>query len=175
MAAARGRRPWLKAIRESKDPGLFTVVFEDAAAMLGLLVALIGIFLAQTLDLPVLDGVASILIGVILAMTACLLAYECKALLIGEAALPETREAIRAAIAADPAIAKINEILTMHMGAKDILLTASLDFRDSLSAAEVEIAVARLEQQIKTDHPAVKRVFFEAQSWRAHLEAQKTL
>lgn len=170
---SRRGRPWLKAVRESKDPSVFTVLFEDGAAMSGLLVAMLGIFLADQLDMPVLDGVASVIIGLILAATAFLLAFECKALLIGEAASPETCESIRSLLESEPGVSRLNELLTMHMGPEDILVTASLDFQDALGSDEVEEIVASLDERIRAEQPAVKRVFFEARSWRDHAAARK--
>jgi cation diffusion facilitator family transporter len=168
----KGNRSLLAAIRRSKDPTVFTVLFEDSAAMMGLVVAIVGIALAEHLDLPVLDGVASILISLILAGTATALAYESKGLLIGEAVFPETKAAIQALLQSDPRIAVTNEILTMHLGPNDVLLNLSVDFRDALSSAEVEAAISELESTIKAKFPVVRRVFIEAQSWAAHRRAQ---
>ena len=165
------RRGFLRAIRRSKDPTIFTVLFEDTAAVLGLLVAFTGIFLAETLELPVLDGVASIGIGVILAITAALLAYECKGLLIGEAAQPDTVRGIGEIVAADPRITQTNEILTLHFGPTDVLLNISLDFVDSIGADEVERAISQLEIEIKGKYPEITRVFIEAQSRAGHQRA----
>src|SRR5690606_34316369 len=83
-----------QAVRGSKDPTIFTILFEDTAAMLGLIVALVGIFFAQYLGIPELDGVASVVIALILASVAVLLAIECKGLLIGESADPLVHEGI---------------------------------------------------------------------------------
>jgi divalent metal cation (Fe/Co/Zn/Cd) transporter len=166
---------WLEAVHVSKDPTVFTVLFEDAAAMLGLLVALVGIALSQVLDLPVLDGVASLVIGLILAGTAAFLAWECQSLLTGEGASPEVQASIHAIAAAEPAVARPNEILTMHFGPQDVLAALSLDFIDSGTAAEVEKAVTRIERQIKAAHPEVKRVFIEAQDRDAHRRSQPSL
>lgn len=167
----KGDRNIFAAIRRSKDPTIFTVLFEDSAAMLGLVVAIVGIALAEHLDLPMLDGVASILISMILAGTAMLLAYESKGLLIGEAVHPETKAAILTLLKADPRIAVTNEVLTMHLGPEDVLLNLSVDFRDALSSAEVEEAISELESRIKRDFPVVRRVFIEAQNWAAHRRA----
>ena len=168
---ARGDMPFFEAVRKSKDPALFTVLFEDSAAMLGLLVALAGIGLGQALDMPVLDGAASVAIGVILALTAMLLAYECKSLLIGEAADPDVVSGIGELARSTPGISRINELRTMHLGPQDILLNISLDFADHLGSSQVEEAISTLEQRIKAEHPDVKRVFIEAQSVRRHLES----
>jgi len=167
----KGKRGWMAEIRHSKDPTKFTVLFEDSAAMLGLVVALIGIALARHLHMPVLDGAAAIVIGVILATTAGLLAYECKGLLIGEAASPAVIASIRKTATAQEGVDSVNEVLTMHLGPEDILANLSLDFSDGLSATQVEAATSRLEQAIKAEHPHIKRIFIEAQSTEAHHRA----
>lgn len=164
----KGDRGMFEAIRRSKDPTVFTVLFEDSAAMLGLIVAMVGIFLADYLDMPVLDGVASIAISFILAGTAVVLAYESKGLLIGEGVHPETKAAIQEMLRRDDRIAVTNEILTMHMGPQDVLVNLSVDFRAALSSNEVEEAISELEITIKDRFPEVKRVFIEAQMWTAH-------
>jgi cation diffusion facilitator family transporter len=167
----QGRFGWLASIRRSKDPVVFTVLLEDSAAMLGLVVAMAGVALAQMFDLPVLDGVASIIIGLILAATAAFLAYEAQSLLTGEAADPELRAAIRAIVASEPGVVSTNEMLTMHFGPREVLVTLSLEFADELSATAVEDAVSAIERRIRSAHPQVKRVFVEAQSFLAHRNA----
>lgn len=164
----KGDRGYLKAIQVSKDPSIFTVLLEDTAAMLGLLAAFFGILLGQLLDIPELDGVASMVIGVILALAAVLLAYETKGLLIGEAADPELVRRLRSLVQAHKAVFRINELLTLHQGPHDLLVTVSVDFHPNLSADEVEAAISELERHMKQADPAVQRVFIEAQSWRAH-------
>jgi cation diffusion facilitator family transporter len=170
----RGKLGILVSIRRSKDPTIFTVLFEDSAAMLGLIVAFVGIGLAEYLGIPQLDGVASMVIGLILACTAMLLAYESKGLLIGEAAYPEVQAGIREIISDDPGILVTNEVLTLHFGPEDVLLNLSVDFADHLSSVDVEAAISELEQRIKTRYPEVKRVFIEAQSWAGHRRAAAT-
>lgn len=164
----KGRRGWLEAVRVSKDPTVFTVLFEDTAAMAGLVVAFIGIFLAQQLGLPVLDGVASVIIGVILAVTAILLAVECKGLLIGESAASSVVDDIRRRVGDAEGVSRINEVLTMHLGPTDVLVNISIDFRDDLPSQEIETMVSRLESDIRQAWPIVTRVFIEAQHAAAH-------
>ena len=164
----KGTQGWLSAVRTSKDPMVFTVLFEDSAAMLGLLTAMIGIFLSQTLDMPVLDGVASVIIGLILVVTASFLAYECQGLLTGEAVRPKTRAKLKAIAEAAPGVRCVNELLTMHFGPNDVLVAISLDFADGLSSQEIEATVTAIERQMKAEHPEVKRIFIEAQSFREH-------
>ncbi len=165
---AKGKLGYFEAVRRSKDPALFTVLFEDSAAMLGLIVAMIGIALSQWLDMPFLDGVASVLIGVILAATAALLAYEAKGLLIGEGVEPEVRDGILAILNQQDDILQVNELRSMHLGPEEVLLTISVDFAGNLSADQVEAAISTMEREIKSGYPDVKRLFIEAQNWRAH-------
>jgi cation diffusion facilitator family transporter len=169
----KGRRGWMAEIRHSKDPAKFTVLFEDTAAMLGLIVALSGIWAAQHFNMPVFDGVAAIVIGVILAVTAALLAFECKGLLIGEAASPAVVRSIRNAVSSQDGVIAVNEVLTMHLGPEDILANLSLDFADDLSAEQVEATISKLELAIKAEHPQVKRIFIEAQNAEAHHRAAR--
>ncbi len=164
----KGGRGWLEEVRHSKDPTIFTVLFEDSAAMLGLLAAFLGILAAQVLNLPVMDGVASIVIGGILALTAVLLALESKGLLIGEAASAETVAGIRDILSGEPGILAINEVLTMHLGPNDVLANISIDFREGIASGEVEATITGLERSVKTAYPQVKRVFIEAQGWASH-------
>jgi cation diffusion facilitator family transporter len=164
----RAGRGWLAAVKSSKDPTVFTVLFEDTAALLGLLVALLGVFFSQALNMPVLDGVASVGVGLILAATAFFLAAESQSLLTGEAAAPHTRTEIKAIAGAQPGVARVNELITMHFGPCDILVTLSLDFDDAMPAGEVERTVTRIEKAIKSAHPDVTRIFIEAQSFDGH-------
>jgi cation diffusion facilitator family transporter len=164
----KGDLGYWEAVRRSKDPAVFTVLFEDSAAMLGLLVALVGIALGEWLEMPALDGVASIGIALILAATAVMLAYECKSLLIGEGVLPDVLRGVEAIVRAQPSILAINEHRSVHLGPEDVLLTLSLDFASDLTADEVEDAISRMERAIKTRYPEIRRVFIEAQNGRAH-------
>ncbi|MEP3667201.1 MAG: cation diffusion facilitator family transporter [Roseibium sp.] len=160
----RGKKSIMAAVRDSKDPTVFTVLFEDSAAMLGLVVAFLGLLGVQYLGLPWLDGAASIMIGVILAGTAALLAYETKGLLIGEGASPEVLASIESIIGATPAIRNLNEIRTLHRSPHDILLALSVDFIDEVKAGTVEETIYSLERTIKMQMPSVTRLFIEVQA-----------
>ncbi len=168
FSTTRGKKGLFQAVQESKDPTIFTVLFEDTAAMLGLIVALIGIWLSVTLNMPVLDGVASIIIGIILAGTALLLALETKSLLIGEAAAPEIVEDIKKLIEEQKNIVAMNEIRTLHRGPNDVLLALSVDYVDTVLAGDVERTNTELEMAIKEKYPVVKRLFIEVQSAKDH-------
>ena len=164
----KGNAGLFETVRHSKDPTVFTVLFEDTAAMLGLIVAFIGIWLSANLGISWADGAASILIGVILAGTAILLAYETKGLLIGEAASPAIIEDITSIIQKSDTILHVNELRTMHMGPNDILLAASLDFKDDITAADVEQKIAELEKEIKSKYSEMKHLFIEVQKKDDH-------
>jgi len=163
----RAGRRWILAVKSSKDPTVFTVLFEDTAALLGLIVALLGVFLSEALDLPVLDGLASVLIGVILAGTAFFLAAESQSLLTGEAASHDTRVSINRIARAEPGVMGLNQARTMHFGPNEVFVALSLDFDDTLAAGEVERIVSRIERKLKAAHPELQHVFIEAQSFDA--------
>ena len=160
----RGERSMLEEVRHSKDPTVFTVLFEDTAAMLGLVAAFVGLLVTQFLHVAWADAAASIAISVILALTALGLAYETKSLLTGEAASTSTVEGIRQMALAEPAVHAVNELRTVHFGPDGILATLSLDFADRAGLGDVERTVTRLDRQIKERFPAISRVFVEAQA-----------
>jgi cation diffusion facilitator family transporter len=160
----KGPVGYIDAVRQGKDPSMFMVLFEDTAAMLGLIVAFIGILLGHLTGSPYFDGVASILIGVILGGVSIWLAYETKGLLIGESAQKHIIQGIRALVSSYKEIEQVNEILTMHMGPEFILVNLSADFVDTVSAGEVEKIIKNLDTRIKQTYPEVKRIFIEAEA-----------
>ncbi|MFW5734367.1 MAG: cation diffusion facilitator family transporter [Oceanidesulfovibrio sp.] len=159
----RRDRSFLKAVTGGKDPTIFVVVFEDSAAMLGLLVALVGVTLGDITGNPYFDGAASVTIGLLLAATAAWLAYETKGLLIGESADPRVVEGIRRIAGEHEEVLHVNEVLTLHMGPEFILVTMSVDFRDDLAAGRIERAVCALDSAVKDAFPKVKKVYIEAE------------
>ena len=160
---ARGKKGTLDAVRHGKDPTLFVVLFEDSAAMLGLFIAFIGIFLAQATGIAMFDGIASVLIGCILAVTAFWLSMETKGLLIGERANVEVVDGIKAILAKQEGVEKTNEVLTLHMGPEFILANISLEFSDKLKTGQLEKIISAIDAGIKGQYPIVKRVFIEAE------------
>jgi len=163
----KGKLGWLRAVQASKDPTVLVVLFEDSAAMLGLLIALAGVGLAQITGDPTYDAAASIGIGLVLAVTAAWLASETKGLLIGERARPDVVEDIRRICRDLDKVERVNEVLTMHMGPEYVLATLSLEFADALTITELERTIEDLNQRIRAAHPEVKKVFIEAESWPA--------
>lgn len=153
-----------RAIRGSKDPTIFTVLLEDTAALLGIGVAFLGVFLGHLLHNPYLDGAASIVIGLILALVAILLVFESKALLVGESAAPETVESIRMLAESDAAVKGVIRVLTMHMGPEEVLLNVELQFDPQLSTTALAQAVERIEQRIRQHHQDIKHIFIEVKS-----------
>ena len=163
----RGERRYselVDAIRNSKDPPSFMVLFEDSAALAGILVAFTGIFLSVDLNLPVLDGIGSILIGLILAVTAGLLAKETKSLLIGEPADPGIVASIKHVAEKIDGITHANGILTLHLAPQQILVALSLEFADELKTPDIEARVIELERCVRLSHPQVVAVFVKPQS-----------
>ena len=163
----RGERRYSEifdAIRKSKDPPSFMVLFEDSAALAGILVAFAGIYLSVRLNLPILDGVGSILIGLILGVTAWLLAKETKSLLIGERADPGIVDSIMRVAEQIDGVDHANGILTVHLAPKEILVALSLEFADDLRTPEIEAKVVELERCVRLSHPEVVAVFVKPQS-----------
>jgi len=160
----RGDRGLLEAIRSSKDPTTFTVLFEDSAAMAGLVVALVGVHLTEALQMPIIDGIASILIGLILCGVASFLVWESKKLLVGEAASPELRAHLRKIAEEDPNVEDVLRSMTLHMGPNTLILNMDLQFAPSLAPAEIRRTVDRVEREIRDEHPEVRFVFLEAAS-----------
>jgi cation diffusion facilitator family transporter len=167
FSKTKGTWGYAQAVHRGKDPSILAVLFEDSAAILSLVTAFLGIFLSHITGKHYYDSVASIVIGLILAGTAILLAKETKSLLIGESANKEVVQGIRELAASFKEISHVNEILTMHMGPDFILVNISVDFVDPIITDEIEATVARLDRSIKQSYPLVKRVFVEAERWRA--------
>ena len=167
----KGSLGWFQAVREGKDPTFFVVLFEDSAAMLGLVVAFLGVLLGQLTGHPEFDGAASVVVGCILAFVAIWLAWETKSLLIGEAASPRIKKGIRELLEGRPLIDSVNEVATLQMGPEHVIVTLSLEFRDALRLEEVEDEITSINREIRSRHADVQRVFIEAESKLAH-EAQ---
>ncbi|MCA9774557.1 MAG: cation diffusion facilitator family transporter, partial [Myxococcales bacterium] len=166
----KGRWTYVEAIQRGKDPSMFVVLFEDSAAMLGLVVALASVILGETTGIIYFDGAASILIGLILGGTAIWLAYETKGLLIGESAGRAVVQEIRAIVSGFDSVERVNEVLTLHMGPEYILVTISVKFAPTTHASAMEKTIAAAEREIKEKFPAVKRMFVEAEDIQARVE-----
>jgi cation diffusion facilitator family transporter len=166
FSATKGSRGWWQAVRRSKDPATFIVLFEDSAALAGLVVAAIGVWASHFFGDPRIDGVASIAIGCILALVAALLARESKGLLIGEGADPDTTEAVRAIVAAHPAIEHVNHVRTVHSAPDSIFVAISADFRDSVTMGEGETMIEAIETELKAKLPTLSSIYIRPEKAR---------
>jgi len=161
---AKGDISWFQAIRRSKDPAAFIVLLENGAALAGILVAAAGLALAQVTGNPFYDGAASVVIGAILGITAFVLAYESKALLIGEAADPEIVDGLRAMIDRRPGVAEVGQILTVHSSPDQITAMLSVDFVDDLTGRQVEALVCSIEREAEKRFPLIRRLYIRPSS-----------
>lgn len=159
-----GTRHFWTKLRASKDPTFFVVVFENGAALIGLLIAFAGVFFSRYYQLPIIDGIASILIGIVLALVAFILVVESRNLLIGESADKATVQAIYELVNDDPDVLRLHRPLTMHMGPGEVLLALDVEFETETKNKLIPEVVARLEQNIKNKFPFVKQIFIEARN-----------
>ncbi|MGQ9365794.1 cation diffusion facilitator family transporter [Azospirillum sp. ST 5-10] len=157
--ATKGDLGYVEAVRRSKDPTTFMVLFEDSAALIGLFIALAATAAAEFLDLPVLDGVASLAIAAVLATTALFLARESKGLLIGEAADPGLLRAIKETAQALPGVRRVEALLSVHLAPRQVVVALDVDFADTLSVTAVESAVLAIERCVKQTHPEIATIF----------------
>ncbi|PKQ36815.1 MAG: cation transporter [Actinobacteria bacterium HGW-Actinobacteria-1] len=161
---ARGKQPVWAFIRASKDPSLYTVVFEDSAAMLGLIVAFLGVLLGHLLENPYFDGGASVIIGLILMGVAWLLAVETQGLLLGEGADAATVKRIREIVDADESVDRAGDVLTMYMGSHDMIVNVGVQFKAGVHAETVHRSVHRIESAIEAEFPQVRNIYIEVES-----------
>lgn len=160
----KGFSKLLAAVRKSKDPPSFIVIFEDTASVFGLLIAFVGVYCSVLFNMPVLDGVASIVIGLALVLTASTLAYETKSLLIGERADQEIIDAIMMLADHVPGVSHANGILAVHIAPHQIIVALSLEFSDELRTPDIESRIVELEKQVRQSHPDVIALFIKPQS-----------
>jgi cation diffusion facilitator family transporter len=162
--AQKGALPWFQAVRRSKDPTVFLVLFEDSAALIGIVIAFAGTLGAEILGAPVLDGAASLGIAAVLAATAAFLAGESKGLLIGESARPELAAAICRMASEQPGVDRANGLFTVHLAPDQVVAGLSLDFTDTISAADVEAAVLAIERRVRAAYPEVVTLLIKPQA-----------
>ncbi len=159
FAAVKGGGSWWSEIRASKDPSVFVVLFEDSAALCGLIVAAAGIWSSQYFAMPRLDGVASMVIGLILASVAAILAREAKGLLIGESADLKVVASVRRIVEAEAWVTAVNHVRTIHTAPNQIFIAISADLDDELTVGEAEILIERLERQVKAGIPETSSIY----------------
>jgi len=159
FAAGKGKASWWEAVTRSKDPANFIVLFEDSAALAGLIVAGAGVWASHHFNDPRLDGVASIAIGLILGVVAMLLAREAKGLLIGESADPDIVRGVRATLEGYKDITSVNHVRTIHTAPDRIFVAISADFRDSLCMGDAELLIESIEAELKRDEPRLSSIY----------------
>ena len=156
---SKGKLSWVQAIRRSKDPPAFIVLLENGAAMAGIVAAAIGLAIAQLTGDPFYDGAASIVIGMILAVTSFVLAYESKGLLIGEAADPELVRSLRALVSSKEGVVGVGHVMTLHSSPDQITAMINVDFDNDMRAGDVERVVHEVEDDARRNWPQVRKVF----------------
>jgi cation diffusion facilitator family transporter len=149
-------------LRRSTDPTVRTVLFEDSAAVTGVVLALLGVALHQLTGKTLWEGLASVAIGLLLVVVAYVLGRDTKGLLIGEAARPEERKLLREVIAAHPEVEEVLELLTMHLGPNALLVAVRLDLRDDLTAGQVEHLSNQIDHELRHAVREVSQVFLDA-------------
>ena len=159
FAAAKGQMGWWQAIRESKDPAAFIVLFEDSAALIGLVFAGVGVWASHRFNDARLDGYASVAIGMVLGLVAILLARESKGLLIGERADASVIATVRRIVAAQPGVAAVNHVRTIHTAPDSIFAAISADFDDDLRMGDAETLVERIEAELKAAEPRLASIY----------------
>jgi cation diffusion facilitator family transporter len=155
----KGSRGYWRAMRDSKDPPAFMVLFEDSAALIGIAIAGIGIFLADRFDRPEIDGVASVLIGLVLATAAFFVARETKALLIGERASDRIANSIVALARSEEGVVGASGAFTIHLAPEQIVAALNLEFTDDFRTPQIERSVQSLERRVRERHPEVVALF----------------
>jgi cation diffusion facilitator family transporter len=163
QAEQRGRGI-IETIRITKNPTTFSVLLEDSAALIGLGIAFLGIYLSTKLNAPWIDGASSILIGVLLCLVAFVMVYESKGLIVGEGVSKQTLKRLREIASRDPAVERIGKLMTMYLGPEEIMLVIEVRFYSSKTMGEIRNAVARLKAEIKEEYPRIRRIFLDSTS-----------
>jgi cation diffusion facilitator family transporter len=158
----RRGRGIVETIKRTKDPTSFSVLLEDSAALAGLALAFLGIFLSVRLDAPWLDGAASVAIGVLLCAVAWVMVYESKGLLVGEGVEKKTLERVRAIVKGDKDVVALDKLLTLYLSPNELLVAAEVRFRSEMTVEELRVAIARVREAIQGEYPRVKRFFIDA-------------
>jgi cation diffusion facilitator family transporter len=164
--ATRGSKPFLKALKDSKDSATVAVVIEDTAALLGLMIAFAAVFLGQITSWIYFDGIGSVLIGVLLVSVSLFFAIECKALLIGEGLLPEDIDKIKTILEGEKNVLEFGRPLSLYFGPNQVLVNLDVNFADNLTPDDIEKTIDRLESEIKAVLPMVNRIYIEAETLR---------
>lgn len=160
----RDNTSFYKALIDTKDTSTAAIVIEDSAAVAGLTIALLTLFLGQVTGIEYFDGIGSVLIGLLLLSVSTFFAIECKSLLIGEG-LPESAiHKINSILSKDEDVSAFKRPLTLFFGPNEVLVNLNVNFKDDLVSDEIEQIIDRLENKIKKEIPSVNRIFIEAET-----------
>lgn len=160
----RNGLPWWKAIIKSKDPSGFLVLFEDGAAVMGLIIVFVLMVLSHNLNMPFLDGLASVLVGLLLIFVSFILARESRSLLMGEGLSPETQQKLKELIEADKDVIAVKSILSTYQSPKEVLLVLIITFQPDLDTEELTAAIDRLRSEVKQKYTIIRFVIIQPQS-----------
>ncbi len=160
----RGETPFWLAVRESKDPSSFVVLFEDGAAVIGLFIVVACVFLGHQFNNAYLDGVASLLVGLLLVAVSMILARESRSLLMGEGIAPDTQQKIRALVLRDESVIKVQQILSTYQSPEEVMLMLIVTFKPDLNTEDITDAIGRIRKSIKDDYHLVKFVIIQPQT-----------
>jgi len=163
----RGSRDWLQFVRRARSPELPVILLEDSGALIGLTLALLGVGLSVLTGNGIYDGIASLCIGVLLAMIAILLAREITSLLIGEAAVPEQVNKIHSAIVGTPGVEQVIHLRTVHLGPYDLLVAAKIGVPADTAAEDVAVTINAAEARTRQAIPTARIIYLEPDIYRA--------
>ena len=160
----RGKKTLFRALVDTKDTPTAAIVIEDSAALIGLIIALLSVFIGQITGNVYIDGIGSVLIGLLLISVSVFFAFECKSLLIGEGLEKENIEKILSILEADKNVTAYKRPLSIYFGPHEVLINLNVNFKDDLISDEIESTVDRIETNIKKSIPVVNRIFIEAET-----------
>lgn len=157
----RGNDSWWTAIVRSKDPSSFLVLFEDGAAVTGLFIVMICMFFSHKFNIPELDGLASLLVGLLLVGASIILARESRSLLLGEGLSKASREKITSIAEKDAAVLKVLSIISTYQSPEEVLLILILSFKEDLDTQDINDAIDRLRLEIKQEFKLIRFVIIQ--------------
>jgi cation diffusion facilitator family transporter len=157
----RGHKPFFKAVTESKDPSTFIVLLGDVGDLLGLMVAFLGVLLGQLFHNPYYDGIASMVIGLIMIVISMLLVRESKSLLMGETTSKKTLRKVVKLTEADIAVTKVKKHFSMYLAPEEVILQLNTVFKDDLTTKQITDAIERIIKTIQAEFPRIKQIYIE--------------
>jgi cation diffusion facilitator family transporter len=166
----RDGQTWWQAIIKSKDPSTFLVLFEDSAAVVGLFIVMICLWLSHHFNKPFIDGVASLLVGLLLVFVSLILARESRSLLMGEGIKRDTKKRIREIVHGDKSVLSLMHLLSTYQSPEEILLMLIVAFKPNLDTAEINDAIDRIREEIKTEYPRIKFVIIQPEIFQERVD-----